>query len=391
MRILRSILILAPFIALLTQLMSPNSAKGLPLFARKNALPCTTCHFAFPRLNAFGMAFRENGYRMPGEKGQSPWESKEFPFAVVGNVGYAYTNTDTADAITGARGSTATLQFVQNQAEFHSAGTLAPDFTFHFDADFAGPGAQLNSGEAFVQFDDLAKDGKLNVKAGFYDADLLYIAGSRRTTNADYILPVTLDGAGAEINGMQSGWTYGLGLINSSRTIGKAGDKTLNNAENPYVWVIRDVKEQKVGGRIYWDHQDPRDPTKSSSLHTQAEISTFLNADRWVVIPGFTYESYSDPDPTQRDKVVSGLLEGLLYLDKNQHWLFTGRYEIRHMPQFDYQGVTAFAEQDQHQEVANVSWYANPNAKVGLEWSNLADNVQGPKTNEVQLYVHVGY
>jgi hypothetical protein len=391
MRVLRNILLLAPLIALLSQVLTPKQAGGLPLFARKNALPCTTCHFAFPRLNSFGMAFRQNGYRMPGEKGQSPWESKEIPFAIVGNVGYAYTNIDTADAVTGARGSTATSLFVQNASEFHSAGTLAPNFTFHFDADFAGPGAELQSGQAFVQFDDVAKDGALNVKLGFYDADLLYLASSRATTNTDYLLPVTLDGQGVELNGMRSGWTYGAGLINSSRTIGKAGDKTLNNAENPYLWAIRDVGNQKVGGRVYWDHQDPRDPSKSSSLHTQADISTYLNAARWVVIPGFTYESFSNADPTQRDKTMSGLVEALFFIDKNQHWLFTGRYEIRHMPQFDYQGVPTLAEEDDHQEVVNFSWYANPNAKVGLEWSNLSDNVQGPKTNEVQAYVHVGY
>jgi hypothetical protein len=391
MRFLRIVLFMAPLVALLTQLLSPNSAKGLPLFARKNALPCTTCHFAFPRLNAFGMAFRQNGYRMPGQAGESPWESKEFPLAVVGNVGYAYDKIDTLDTTTGSRGSFATSQFVQNAFELHSAGTLSKDFTFHFDADFEGPGLPLNSGQAYLQFDDLAKDGMLNARAGIYDADMLYLAGSRRTTNTDYLLPVTFDGAGVELNGLHSGWTYALGIINSSRTIGKPTDKTMNNLENPYVWVTRDIHGQLIGGRLYMDHQDPRKVDKSSSLHTQAEINAFLNSGRWIVIPEFTYENFSDPDPTQRDKAQSGLLEALLFLDKNQHWLFTGRYEVRHLPKYDYLGAPAFAEEDDQQEVANVSWYANPNAKLALEWSHLADNVQGPKNDEVQLYVHVGY
>jgi hypothetical protein len=391
MRILRAVLFIAPVIALLTQLLSPNSAKGLPLFARKNALPCTTCHFAFPRLNAFGMAFRQNGYRMPGQEGESPWESKEFPLAIVGNVGYAYTNLDTLDTGTGNRGSFATSQFVQNAFEIHSAGTLSKDFTFHFDADFGGPGLPLTSGQAYLQFDDLMKNGSLNARAGIYDADMLYLAGSRRTTNAEYLLPVTLDGAGLELNGLNSGWAYALGLINSSRTIGKPTDKTMNNMENPYLWVTRDVHGQLIGGRIYLDHQDPRATGKSSSLHTQAEINAFLNANRWIVIPEFTYETFSDPDPTQRDKAESGLLEALLFLDKNQHWLVTGRYEVRHLPQFDYLGVPTLSEEDDQQEVLNASWYANPNAKLALEWSHLADNVQGPKTDAVELYVHVGY
>lgn len=390
MRILRIVLILAPLAALLSQVMSPNSAKGLPLFARKNELPCTTCHFAFPRLNSFGMAFRQNGYRMPGQPGESPWESKEFPLAVVGNVGYAYTSVNQADS-TGTRVTTATSQFVQNAFELHSAGTLSKDFTFHFDADFEGPGLPLNSGQAYLQFDDLMKDGGLNVRAGIYDADLLYLASSRRLTNADYLLPVTLDGQGFELNGLHSDWSYALGLINSARTIGKPTDKTLNNMENPYLWATRTIHGQQIGARIYLDHQNPRTASSSSALHTQAELSAYLNGARWVLIPEYMYEKFSDADFTQRDQVHSGMLEGSVYLDKGSRWLFTGRYEIRHGPQFDYQGVTAFPEEDDHQEVANVSWYANPNAKVAVEYSHLANNAQGPKTDGVQLYVHVGY
>ena len=391
MRWIRTVLFVAPMVALLTQLLSPDSAKGLPLFARKNALPCTTCHFAFPRLNAFGMAFRQNGYRMPGQVGESPWESKEFPLAVVGNVGYAYTKLDTLDTGTNSRGSFATSEFVQNAFELHSAGTLSKDFTFHFDADFEGPGLPLNSGQAYLQFDDLAKNGVLNVRAGIFDADMLYLAGSRRLTNTDYLLPVTFDGAGIEANGLHSGWSYAAGLVNSSRTIGKPTDKSINNMENPYAWLTRDLHGQLIGARIYWDHQDPRAVDKSSSVHTQAELNAFLNGARWVLIPDLMYEHYSDADPTQRDKVESGLLEGSVFIDKGQHWLFTGRYEIRHSPKFDFQGATAFPEEDDSQTVANVSWYANPNAKLGLEYSYLTDNVQGPRLSELQLYVHVGY
>ena len=393
MRVFRAVLFMAPLIALFGAMCFPNNARGLPLFARKNALPCTTCHFAFPRLNAFGMTFRQNGYRMPGMKGESPWESKEFPLAVVGNVGYSYSsvNADTGSG-SGVRVTTATGAMVQNASEFHSAGTLAEDFTFHFDANFAGIGQQLSSGQAYVQFDDLGKDGVMNVRAGVFDADIHYLASSRRTTLTDYLLPVTLAATGVEFNGTRSGWTYAAGLINSNRMFGKAGDKTLNNAENPFLWVMKDVGgSQLVGGRVYLDRQDPRLASKSASLHTQAELSAFINKERFIVVPELTYEKYSDPDLTQRDKAMSGLVEALFYLDKNLHWLLTTRYELRHMPKFDYQGAPAFAEEDDEQMVANISWYANPNAKLGLEWAHMADNVQGPRTNQINLFVNVGY
>jgi hypothetical protein len=41
-------------------------ASAIPAFSRKYKTSCSTCHYAFPQLNAFGKAFRNNGYRYPG-------------------------------------------------------------------------------------------------------------------------------------------------------------------------------------------------------------------------------------------------------------------------------------------------------------------------------------
>jgi hypothetical protein len=48
-------------------LLCAPGAEAIPAFARKYATSCQTCHTVFPKLNAFGMAFRLNGYRMPKE------------------------------------------------------------------------------------------------------------------------------------------------------------------------------------------------------------------------------------------------------------------------------------------------------------------------------------
>jgi hypothetical protein len=42
-------------------------AEAIPAFARKYETSCQTCHSVFPKLNAFGEAFRFRGYRMPKE------------------------------------------------------------------------------------------------------------------------------------------------------------------------------------------------------------------------------------------------------------------------------------------------------------------------------------
>ena len=62
LRAARAVLVL--FIVLAA---TASSAYAVPAFARKYQTSCQTCHVVFPKLNAFGEAFRLRGYRMPGE------------------------------------------------------------------------------------------------------------------------------------------------------------------------------------------------------------------------------------------------------------------------------------------------------------------------------------
>jgi hypothetical protein len=40
-------------------------ARAIPIFAQRYRLHCTACHTVLPELNAFGVYFREHGYRLP--------------------------------------------------------------------------------------------------------------------------------------------------------------------------------------------------------------------------------------------------------------------------------------------------------------------------------------
>ncbi len=42
---------------------APRTAFAIPAFARKYGLPCSACHEAWPKLNNFGLAFRDNGFQ----------------------------------------------------------------------------------------------------------------------------------------------------------------------------------------------------------------------------------------------------------------------------------------------------------------------------------------
>jgi hypothetical protein len=54
-------------LVLLALAATASTALAVPAFARKYQTSCQTCHIVFPKLNAFGEAFRLRGYRMPGE------------------------------------------------------------------------------------------------------------------------------------------------------------------------------------------------------------------------------------------------------------------------------------------------------------------------------------
>src|SRR5437667_8090899 len=59
--------LLSVMVASLCLLIDVRPAVAIPAFARKYQTSCQTCHIGFPKLNAFGEAFRLNGYRMPKE------------------------------------------------------------------------------------------------------------------------------------------------------------------------------------------------------------------------------------------------------------------------------------------------------------------------------------
>lgn len=82
----------------------PRAATGLPSWARKYNMNCSGCHYpAVPRLNAFGLAFKWAGYRMPDDIGKNMEVKKiEEYLAARGIVRYVYTKTEKLAADTNA-------------------------------------------------------------------------------------------------------------------------------------------------------------------------------------------------------------------------------------------------------------------------------------------------
>ena len=59
--LLGALLVAMPLVSLLITI-----AGAVPVFSRKYQTSCSTCHYAYPQLNAFGKAFQNNGWKYPG-------------------------------------------------------------------------------------------------------------------------------------------------------------------------------------------------------------------------------------------------------------------------------------------------------------------------------------
>ena len=62
-------------VCMVPMLFASQDASAVPAFARKYQTSCYTCHSGFPQRNAFGEAFKNNGYRWPG--GEDEEKSKQ--------------------------------------------------------------------------------------------------------------------------------------------------------------------------------------------------------------------------------------------------------------------------------------------------------------------------
>jgi hypothetical protein len=137
-------------LALLALAATESTALAVPAFARKYQTSCQTCHIVFPKLNAFGEAFRLRGYRMPGETAdmikeppvslgapaykrlwpQAVWPSDlpaTVPLAVNMQLGDVNTSTLNEDGtVTSVKND---LQFPQ-EVSFFGAGTLGENISF---------------------------------------------------------------------------------------------------------------------------------------------------------------------------------------------------------------------------------------------------------------------
>ena len=165
----------------------PSSSDAIPAFARKYSLACTACHEAWPKLNDFGRAFKDNGYRLQtGVDEPTDQPAGYWPVSLRTTPGYSY-STLSNQATDEGRRRIRTGGFESPEGDLLAGGTLGPKASFL--AIIAGFGEDGTAAfeAAFVRLNNLGGTSWLNLKLGKHEFDLPRSGHRSQTLTQGYL------------------------------------------------------------------------------------------------------------------------------------------------------------------------------------------------------------
>jgi hypothetical protein len=156
-----------------------SPAFAVPAFARKYGLRCSACHEAWPKLNNFGLVFRDNGYQLMNEEDSPIYhEPAYFPisFRATPQWHREASNRVAVDTVPGDPKSglgevgIITSGFDLSGLDLWTAGTLSDNISFQVLPSSDATGA-FHFESAWVRFDNLFKSRWVNLKVGKHELD----------------------------------------------------------------------------------------------------------------------------------------------------------------------------------------------------------------------------
>jgi hypothetical protein len=171
--------LLGCFFILILTLADCPSASGLPAFARKYGMPCSSCHEAWPKLSPFGQQFKDNGYQMGNDRDAPIFQQAAYwpvtfritPYWHRESVNKA--QVDTSAGMGAGEAQVTTHGFDWSGLDFHTAGTLANNISFYVLPSSDNTGA-FHFEAVWARLDNLAGSSWLNIKLGKFELDNLH-------------------------------------------------------------------------------------------------------------------------------------------------------------------------------------------------------------------------
>jgi len=202
----RSPFTLLAMVAIVTLSLSKPSL-GIPAFARMYGTSCSTCHIDFPKLNDFGKAFKDAGFKFPKDDAtllkippvmlgapasRELWPKAILPGSIPGQppIGFRYTNYFQYTSSSRNRFASLTppgaiptfvpaTDFETGVFSLFTAGNFGDDIAFWVDDEISVAGANANGGlgEAYLKFVNISRflklpNNSLNFRVGNMELDI---------------------------------------------------------------------------------------------------------------------------------------------------------------------------------------------------------------------------
>ncbi|HTP44125.1 MAG TPA: hypothetical protein VLW83_06630 [Candidatus Acidoferrales bacterium] len=152
-----------------------HKVTAIPAFARKYGLPCSACHTAWPKLNNFGMTFRDNGYQLGNDRDSPIYQNPSyFPvtFRMTPNWHLEHATNQEVDQAASGISTVTTHGFDLSGMDLWTAGTLFNNISFSLLPSSDETGA-FHFENAFVRFDNLKGSSWFNFKFGKFELNNL--------------------------------------------------------------------------------------------------------------------------------------------------------------------------------------------------------------------------
>src|SRR5450759_2193345 len=149
--------------------------RALPAFARKYGMPCSACHLGWPMLSPFGQAFKDNGYQLGNDRDAPIYQQPAYwpvTFRITPNWHRESQNRVGVDNPSGGsmEARITTHGFDWTGLDFHTAGTLAKNFSFYVLPSSDNTGA-FHFESVWARIDNILGSSWLNIKMGKFELD----------------------------------------------------------------------------------------------------------------------------------------------------------------------------------------------------------------------------
>jgi hypothetical protein len=314
-----------------------GNSYAIPAFSRQYGTSCSTCHVNFPKLNDFGKAFKDAGFKFPkddetfmkvppvllGAPAQKDlWPRTIYPGSIPGlppiglryNQFFQYTSGNANNYTPNTSPSVPRTDFEAGFFSIFTAGNFGSDIAFWVDDDLSVSGANANGslGDGYLRFVNVGRFLKLptdafTVRVGQFELDLPFTqARSINLSGYDIYAEANIGIAGQNVNNQFAlqdaaqgiefsgghqyrGYHYSLAVVNQNTNGGAAASPP--NVSSPGGF-FSDSNYKDIYGRLSYRFNLEKDATSRNEVqaagatgprdHTYLTLGTYFFKGRSV-------------------------------------------------------------------------------------------------------------